>query len=193
MVFEERYQVLMRECQEETAPFGVLLLRSGREAGDSGAEAHEVGTAAHLRQVEPLGDGRLRVTAVGRERFKVHSFSHDRTYLSAQVEYLIEEGQDTAAPALADRVRQQAEQYAKLVMALQGAWMREVELPQEPAELSYLVAQVFQGRRRLQQRLLEAPTASARLEREAELLTEATRQAEEMLQRRQPGRRFSQN
>ena len=176
VVFEDRYQVLIRECTEENAPFGVVLLRSGREVGDLGAETYDVGTTARIQKTEPTGSGQIRVSALGERRFRVHSLSHEMPYLSAQVELLSDEEPHGPPAELVEKVRTGANEFARALMAIRGGWLREVSLPAEPATLSYLVAQMLRGRRRLQQRLLEA-TVTERLEQVAELLDRAVPQA----------------
>ncbi|HEX7974334.1 MAG TPA: hypothetical protein VF498_07990, partial [Anaerolineales bacterium] len=49
-----------RECIEEDAPFGVLLIKSGPETGGT-AIPHDVGTTARILQVEYLEDGRMNI------------------------------------------------------------------------------------------------------------------------------------
>ena len=66
--FEPRYLQLARECVESSEPFGVLLLRQGREVGDPDAEPHDVGTFARIDNLATLGDGRLSVRATGEGR-----------------------------------------------------------------------------------------------------------------------------
>jgi Lon protease-like protein len=48
-IFEERYKLMIRECIEQDAPFGVLLIRDGAEVG-AGAVPHNVGTTARISQ-----------------------------------------------------------------------------------------------------------------------------------------------
>ena len=50
-IFEDRYKEMISQCIEEHRPFGVLLIRKGREAGDL-AEPFEIGTTAHIARVD---------------------------------------------------------------------------------------------------------------------------------------------
>ena len=68
-IYEERYRVMIRECVEEDAPFGVALIKSGPEVG-SGAIPHDVGTTARILQVEYLDDGRMNIFTIGEQRFR---------------------------------------------------------------------------------------------------------------------------
>ena len=47
-IFEERYRIMIRECIEEDAPFGVLLIKSGAEVGGDGGAARRRHDGAHL-------------------------------------------------------------------------------------------------------------------------------------------------
>src|SRR6185503_19425073 len=80
-IFEERYRLMIRECIEQDAPFGVLLIREGEETGGS-AVPHGVGTTARITQVEYLDDGRMNIFTIGQERFRLSELSTDREYLT---------------------------------------------------------------------------------------------------------------
>ena len=56
-IFEERYKAMINACIDERRPFGVCLIRSGSEPG-APAEPFNVGTTAHIRQVQRLEDGK---------------------------------------------------------------------------------------------------------------------------------------
>ena len=191
VVFEPRYVQLTNECTEADEPFGVLLLRDGREVGDDEANPHDVGTTAHIRSVNPLGQGRFSVAAVGGRRFRVRSLNHDRPYLSADVEYLEDDAAEDIEPPLVANVKQGAAEFIRTMMALRGGYVREVPLPDDGEVLSYQVAQLFQGNADVQQKLLEMRTAD-RLSDELELI----RKAAEQIKRRgdeRSRRRFSPN
>ena len=191
VVFEPRYVQLTNECTEAGEPFGVLLLRAGREVGDDDANPHDIGTTAHIRSVNPLGQGRFSVAAVGGRRFRVLSLSHDQPYLSADVEYVEDDvAEDVDLPLVAD-VKASAVTFIRAMLAMRGGYVREVPLPDDAATLSYQVAQLFQGDSDVQQKLLELRT-SERLSDELELIRKATEQVKRRGEERQR-RRFSPN
>lgn len=77
-IFEPRYLDLMRRCQQEQQPFGVVCLIEGGEVRRRGAgEAfvqerfHEVGTLAHLLEVQQVQSGLLWVRCAGGQRFQL--------------------------------------------------------------------------------------------------------------------------
>jgi uncharacterized protein len=70
-IFEARYIDMIGERMRTDAPFGVLLIRNGREAGP--ATTFEVGTLARIRDWYQGSDGLLGVTAVGGQRFRLRA------------------------------------------------------------------------------------------------------------------------
>lgn len=110
VVFEERYRLLVAECLEASEPFGVALIREGLEVGGP-AVPHAVGCTAQIRSVQRLPDGRLQLATVGERRFRIVALHHDQPYLSASVEYPVDELTDASA-VLMDRV---SERYAQVV------------------------------------------------------------------------------
>ncbi len=192
-VFEPRYLQLARECVESSEPFGVLLLRQGREAGDPDAEPHDVGTFARIDNLAALGDGRLSVRATGEGRFRVAAFSRKLPYLSAEVELIEELGEGDVDSALTERTSERAGNVVRALMSRRGGWLRDVPMPDEPVALSYAVAQMFQGDPATQQHLLELPTITERLEREFALLSDVLDQVTSAPRRDTNQRGFSPN
>lgn len=70
-IFEPRYVDMVSHCLRHESPFGVLLIREGREAGP--ATTHEVGTLARISDWYQGSDGLLGITAIGERRFRLVS------------------------------------------------------------------------------------------------------------------------
>jgi uncharacterized protein len=70
-VFEPRYLDMICESLKAERPFGVLLIRHGRQAG--AVSTFDVGTLASITDWYQGSDGVLGVTAVGGERFRLLS------------------------------------------------------------------------------------------------------------------------
>ena len=70
-VFEARYLDLASQCLRDDAPFGVVLLASGAEAGrgDVRFEAH--GVLARIDQIDAEGPNLLRLRCIGGKRFSI--------------------------------------------------------------------------------------------------------------------------
>ncbi|MCU0968435.1 MAG: LON peptidase substrate-binding domain-containing protein [Rubrivivax sp.] len=72
-VFEARYLDLVSECLRTQRPFGVVCLKSGAEAGRQGrsVELEQVGTLAHIEQVDSETSGILHIRCRGGQRFRL--------------------------------------------------------------------------------------------------------------------------
>jgi len=144
-IFEERYRIMIRECIEEDAPFGVVLIKAGAEAG-SGAVPHDIGTTARILQVEYLEDGRLNIFTTGHERFRIVAINTTQPYLRAEVSVLQQEPSTDSAYAALPRARQMFDDYLKTYLALAGQWTRGIYLPDDPADAAdYMAARMEIG------------------------------------------------
>jgi Lon protease-like protein len=98
-IFEERYRRLIGQCLDREEPFGVVLIRKGREVGPV-PEVARVGTTAVIRQAARYPDGRLDIVTVGETRFRIDSIDPGREpYLVGDVELLDEPVGGTAERA----------------------------------------------------------------------------------------------
>lgn len=173
LIFEQRYKLMLRHCQDGGLPFGVALIRAGREVG-GGAEPFDVGTTARFIHVQARDDGNFNVVAIGMQRFRILETLHDRPYLRGRVELLFDE--DEGAPAVAESARRVGElftEYVKLSFALRDQWTRRVDLPARPGALADHVAARLEIEPRTRQRLLEELSVLRRLATEQRLLENA--------------------
>jgi uncharacterized protein len=69
-IFETRYTDMVRRCMREEAPFGVVLIQEGEEAGEVATTA-TVGSAARIVDFHTLPDGLLGISCVGGRKFRV--------------------------------------------------------------------------------------------------------------------------
>jgi uncharacterized protein len=74
-VFEARYLDLISECMRSQQPFGVVCLQNGAEAGPRSGQSQmeNVGTLAHLQEVDAEQTGILRVRCIGGQRFRLRA------------------------------------------------------------------------------------------------------------------------
>jgi len=79
-IFEERYKLMMNRCLEDNAPFGVALIKVGKEVGGP-AVPHTVGTLARIVHVNREEKGRMYNTALGESRFKLLDWWRSEPYL----------------------------------------------------------------------------------------------------------------
>jgi Lon protease-like protein len=172
-IFEERYKIMVRRCLERSEPFGVVLIRSGKEVGET-AEPFAVGTTARISEAKHLDDGRMNLIAVGERRFRVRSLRRDEPYLVGEVETAVLERDSEDEPAeLGDRVSALFAEYYRLQVYLQGNWERTLNLPSDRERLAYAVAAGMELEPLVKQDLLEMDALSTILSRENDLLGEA--------------------
>lgn len=72
-IFEVRYLDLIKRCQREAIPFGVVGLVQGHEVQvpDEVPQLHPVGTLAHLQTVDAVQPALLQVVCQGGLRFEL--------------------------------------------------------------------------------------------------------------------------
>ena len=97
-IFEPRYRQMIGECAQNGTPFGVVLIRQGEEVGDPDTEPYDVGTTAHIVQIERLEDGRMNIICVGHSRFRIQHLLRDADYLRGEIDW---RGPVRSAPGVA--------------------------------------------------------------------------------------------
>jgi hypothetical protein len=119
-VFEERYRLLVARCLERGEPFGVVLIRQGREVGPLEGRIARIGTTAVIREAGHYPDGRYDLVTVGEQRFRIESLAAGaEPYLVAEVRYLDEPiGDGDTARGLSERV---SHRFLRYLEALQPA------------------------------------------------------------------------
>jgi Lon protease-like protein len=172
-IFEERYKLMLQHCLSGDSTFGVVLIKSGSEVG-APAVPYSVGTVAQIVQVNRVQEGRIFVSVLGRQRFRVSQITQYQPYIAAQVELLEEEVEPGLSESEAEEVRLAATQYVRLLLGLRGGWMRQINMPSGVVELSYFIAGMLQADLQEKQALLEEPSASKRLAAELALLRRET-------------------
>jgi uncharacterized protein len=206
-IFEDRYRAMTRRCLDSGEPFGVVLIRDGREIGTKGvATLAGVGAFAEIREAGRYPDGRYDLLAAATGRFAIDSVDAQREpYLLAEVTPLDDEvGDEGRAERLAARAIQRFVRYLDLMRARDGEssevldirveidatvgepdddvdpgatasteataadadppTRRDLDIPDDPTVLSYLLSGIVQVELPRRQQLLEAETTVERLE-----------------------------
>lgn len=132
-VFEPRYRALVARCLEEGGPFGVVLIRNGREVGPGPTSIATIGTVAEIREAGKFSDGRFELLVVGVRRFRIESVTVGREpYLVGDVEELEDViGDREAARTLTDRVTQRFVRYLALLQPTEGEDADEIDVQVE--------------------------------------------------------------
>ena len=89
-IFEARYVDMVGRCMREGGEFGVLLVKSGGEAGQVDDLAG-TGTCARIVDFSKLPDGLLGLMCVGTRRFRLDSYrAQDDRLLLGEVQWIAE-------------------------------------------------------------------------------------------------------
>jgi Lon protease-like protein len=122
-IFEDRYRALTRHCLDTGAPFGVVLIREGREVGDGHSMALAgVGALVEIREAGRYPDGRYDLLAAATGRFAIDAVDPAREpYLVADVTPLEDEvGDEARAERLAASAIRRFVRYLELMRAREG-------------------------------------------------------------------------
>jgi len=174
-IFEERYKLMIGICIAEKRPFGVILIREGEEVGGP-AEPGEVGTTARIVDARKLKDGKLNITVIGEQRFRVLGVRRREPYLVGDVEFLgLDEEADRTLSDLAARAGTLFAEYVRLNLAVTHQWARTIEMPSEPGPLADFIGHRLAVDLHAKQRLLEEESPRYRLKTEVDVLGEGIR------------------
>jgi uncharacterized protein len=129
-IFEERYRLMIGRCIERGEPFGVVLLREGREVGPLRGQIAAVGTTAAIRRAGAYPDGRLDILTVGQQRFRLEDLDNvSEPYLLGRVSLLEEPtGPEPELHDRAQRVGQHFLEYLELLQPADDADGPEIEI-----------------------------------------------------------------
>jgi len=119
-IFEPRYRLMTERCLADRSPFGVVLIREGREVGEAATRLARVGTLAEIRQALRFEDGRYALLVEGSRRFTVDRVeAATEPYLIGDVRLLPEAvGDEPGARAAARRVLDRFLEYVVIYQTL---------------------------------------------------------------------------
>lgn len=155
-IFEPRYKQMIRLCQEEQRPFGVVFLRRSVSVGGPLTTPHAIGCTARIIEVQPLEEERMLIMTLGQERFRIKTLNHDHAYLMGNVELIPLKDIVTASSEVAlERLRPLVTEYLEIVSELGEANFNSSQLPDDPRRLLYMAAGLLQIPQEEKQALLE--------------------------------------
>jgi Lon protease-like protein len=165
-VFEQRYIEMTKACLRDSRPFGVCLIREGREVG-AAAVPEPVGCLATIESWDMPLLGLFHLVARGGARFRIRDMRVAPNHLvSASVESIPPDAATDQVDALCSEVLQAvidkvgAEHFPAPVRLTDASWV------------GYRLAEVLPLDARLKQELLELTDAGRRLEQLHELLVQ---------------------
>ena len=165
-VFEQRYVEMTKACLKDAQPFGVCLIREGREVGTA-AVPEAVGCLASIEQWDMPHPGLFHLLARGGERFRIREMQVAANHLiSAAIEPI---PPDVAADAMDPLCREVLQAIVERVGAERFPAPLQLD---DAAWVGYRLAEVLPLETRFRQDLLELTDAGARLERLRALLVQ---------------------
>src|SRR5207237_1050284 len=157
-VFEERYKAMVERCLADRSPFGVVLIREGREVGPGDLAVAGVGTVAQIREATRYRDGRFDLLTLGTQRFRREGVAPAAAGGDDPVEPGAVSSDLSPAP---DARLEQPEPEHTFDAALNEA-ARRLTIPEDPTVLSYVLSGIVQIESIRRQGLLEMPTTELR-------------------------------
>ena len=170
LIFEERYQQMLIDCEENEKDFGISLIRSGTEVGGP-ADPYEIGTTAHIMRVVDMEDGRKHVIVRGTRRFVIHSLNHSRPYLVGEIDnFPLETG--SVDYQLMGHTEITFYRYMQLLKQVQGVTISISNQPDDPEGIAWMIAWGLQVDSLRRQELLMCGSLHELLQREMDMLHE---------------------
>lgn len=129
-VFEPRYRLMTERCVEGSSPFGIVLIREGREIGPGTVALAGIGTVAEIREAARRPDGRYDLLVVGTGRFAIEEVDAEREpYLIGRVVLLDEDvGDVERSTTLAARTMRRFVAYLQLLQPMEGETAEEIDV-----------------------------------------------------------------
>ena len=152
-------------CMKADTPFGVLLIKDGKETGPSAT--HEVGTLAKITDFYQGSDGLLGITALGGQRFRLIANERQHDGLNIGNVELIER---EAPMLLPEEYRVLPDMLANVLDDLGSLYDSESREYQDAVWVTYRFLEILPIDLEQKQLSLESSDTAARLKLVVELL-----------------------
>lgn len=162
-IFEPRYRRLLADSLGGDREFGILC--RPEHVAERDILPGTVGCVAHIESAKELPDGRSNVLVTGTDRFRFEGFvASDAPYHVGATTTFVDrpEPRQVLAP-LSDALRELFGRVGKSARAIADDASPLPDLPDEPADVSFAVAQYIDLELEVKQRLLTSQSPSERL------------------------------
>lgn len=164
-IFEERYKLMINRCIDSDEPFGVVLIKSGREARMPAARPHLVGCTAAISNVQRLPLGRMNITATGQRRFRIRAIDRSKPFLLGDVEFFSPaDDQPELIRSYSERLRPLVLRYLQILASPEDARFDPNQIPHRPRAVAQLASILLQAENAQKQELLSMRSLSRLLE-----------------------------
>ncbi len=170
-IFEARYMDMVSECLRTEQPFGICLIRSGKEVAGS-AECYEIGTLAKIIDWDKRDDGLLEIVVEGEQRFRLLNKRERSNHLAEGDVQLIDDDDDCEElpveyQLLSDLLRQIAEKF-------ELSYQKEHEKYENAVWVGYRLSEVLPLESEERQELLEIDDVMNRLQHIQDAIEDVT-------------------
>ena len=168
-IFEPRYRQMVKDCQRDSKPFGLVLAKPDSEHLHE--EPYPIGTMVRIHNLISLEDGGYNLIAVGTKRFRIISQHRERPYLSGFVEPfedIAEPGEELAE--YGKQARNLFSNYLNLLLEAVNQQDLDTNLPNIPEDLSHFIAYFLEVDDEQKQHYLELNSTLQRLQAEITIL-----------------------
>jgi len=192
-IFEERYKYMINRCIEESSLFGIVLIPPGTST-ESESTIQRTGVTARVIQSERLEDGRLNIMAAGTMRFRILKFTGNKPCWTADVEFFEDDHEvgEELQDSFEDVVRLYRDVH-RIASEMRGTEVAEIQIPDSPVLLSYMVSYVLDIATSAKQELLEMTSTTGRLKSLAAHLEETIQRVNSQIARDAMSRKVKGN
>ncbi len=150
-IFEPRYKEMVNECLKQKRPFGIVRTK---EEGFVNVGC----TAEIINVLKTYSDGRMNILAEGQKRFEVLQVNQERSFLQAEVFYLVDDDENDVPLAVE---QEKAVRLHGEIMQLAGAQPEKTVI--SGGHLAYRLAGSLPFDPDFQQALLEMNSEAERI------------------------------
>jgi Lon protease-like protein len=173
-IFEERYKEMIGMCLDENLPFGVVLIE---ESG-----IRQIGCTARITEViQKFPDGRMNIVTQGEKRFRIHQTYDEKSYLTADIEFFGDVGEEAPSANLANAELVNAKLVNEIIEAFRAEGgnpdILSEEITKDAARLSFKIGAALKLPLPDKQALLESNSREDRLRSLVRLIEEQKHRA----------------
>ncbi|MBC8554871.1 MAG: LON peptidase substrate-binding domain-containing protein [Candidatus Brocadiales bacterium] len=143
-IFEPRYLKLIGTCQREARPFGVCLIREGKDVG-APAIPFKIGTSVVIKEYADVSDNLFYIVVQGERRFRIEHVIQEQPHIMAEIEWLDDDVPDFPGD------------YSILRNIITDVVKDKYKIPEDNNELFGLLGELIAGFPGEKQKILELP------------------------------------
>ena len=160
-IFEERYKLMINRCIDADEPFGIVLIKQGREAIGPRAIPCDVGCTAKISDVQRLPIGRMNILVTGHRRFRIRDIDRSEPYLIGEVDYFLpEDDRPDLVRVYSERLRPLLIRYLNILSSSDDKSFDPEQIPHQPRAVTQLASILLQAENPQKQTLLAMDSLS---------------------------------